>query len=134
MSVIDRARELRRVIEANAETMPDDLAIESSELFPGWREGVEYAAGQRVRFGGVLYKTLIGHTSQSDWTPDVSPSLFARVLIPDGNVIPEWEQPDSTNTYSKGDRVTHNGRTWVSDLDNNSWEPGVYGWSEVTEG
>ena len=45
-------------------------------------------------------------------------------------MIPEWEQPDSTNPYMKGDKVTHGGKTWVSDIDNNVWEPGVYGWSE----
>lgn len=45
-----------------------------------------------------------------------------------------WEQPDSTNAYGKGDKVAHNGKTWVSTLDNNSWEPGVYGWDEVTGG
>lgn len=131
MSVIDRARELRRVIEANAETMPDDLAIESSELFPAWREGAEYETGMRVRFGDVLYKALQAHRSQADWTPDVSASLYAKVLIPDESVILPWEQPDSTNAYGKGDKVTHNGRTWVSTLDDNSWEPGVYGWTEI---
>ena len=131
MSVIDRARELRRVIEANAETMPDDLAIESSELFPAWREGTEYETGMRVRFGDVLYKALQAHRSQAYWTPDVSASLYAKVLIPDESVIPPWEQPNSTNAYGKGDKVTHNGRTWVSTLDDNSWEPGVYGWTEI---
>lgn len=48
----------------------------------------------------------------------------------DGEVLP-WEQPDSTNPYMTGDKVTHNGKTWVSDVDNNVWEPGVYGWTEV---
>ena len=24
-----------------------------------------------------------------------------------------------------------NGKTWVSLVDNNVWEPGVYGWTEV---
>ena len=46
--------------------------------------------------------------------------------------IPEWVQPDSTNSYSKGDKVTHNGKTWVSDIDNNVWEPGVYVWTDAT--
>ena len=49
-------------------------------------------------------------------------SLFAKVLIPDKNVIPEWEQPESTNPYSKGDKVTHNGKTWRSTIDGNVWE------------
>ena len=74
---------------------------------------------------------LQAHTSQDGWEPNVAPSLFAKVLIPDPEVIPEWEQPDSTNPYMKGDKVTHNGYTWISDIDNNVWEPGVYGWSMV---
>jgi hypothetical protein len=55
------------------------------------------------------------------------------VLIPDPDVIPEWEQPDSTNPYMKGDKVAHNSKTWVSDVDNNVWEPGVYGWTEMAQ-
>ena len=79
-----------------------------------------------------MYRCLQGHTAQADWTPDAAPSLWAKVLIPDPEMIPEWEQPDSTNTYSAGDKVTHNGKTWVSGIDNNVWEPGVYGWTEVS--
>ena len=30
-----------------------------------------------------------------------------------------------------GDKVTHNGKTWVSDIDNNVWEPGLHGWTEL---
>lgn len=114
------------------ESATDEQALSVPALYPAWRSGVNYVTGQRVLHGGVLYKVLQDHTSQDDWTPDAAPSLFSRVLIPDGETIPEWVQPDSTNTYSKGDRVTHNGKTWVSDIDVNSWEPGVYGWSEVT--
>ena len=62
------------------------------------------------------------------------PSLFARVLIPDPEVIPEWVQPDSTNPYAKGDKVRHSGSVWVSDIDGNVWEPGVYGWTRMLEG
>ena len=82
-------------------------------------------------YNGTLYKVLTAHTSQDDWTPDAAPSLFAKVLISDETIIPEWEQPDSTNPYSAGDKVTHNRKTWVSDIDNNVWEPGVYGWTEL---
>ena len=81
----------------------------------------------------MLYKCLQDHTVQVDWTPTAASSLWAKVLIPDPDVIPEWEQPDSTNPYMKGDKVTHNGKTWVSDIDNNVWTPGVYGWTEVSE-
>ena len=113
------------------EKATDEQALAVLALYPVWRSGVDYAAGIRVLYNGILYKVLTAHTSQDDWTPDAAPSLFAKVLIPDETVIPEWEQPDSTNPYSAGDKVTHNGKTWVSDIDNNVWEPGVYGWTEL---
>lgn len=105
------------------ESATDEQALAAQELYPAWREDVEYAVGIRVLFEGTLYKVLQAHTSQSDWTPAASHSLFAKVLISDANVVPEWEQPDSTNGYAKGDKVTHNGVTWVSLVDNNVWEP-----------
>ena len=113
------------------ESATDEQALSVPVLYPAWRSGVDYVTGQRVLHGGVLYKALQDHTSQDDWTPDAAPSLFAKVLIPDAETIQEWEQPDSTNPYSKGDKVTHNGKMWVSTIDNNVWEPGVYGW-EIT--
>jgi hypothetical protein len=59
--------------------------------------------------------------------------LFAKLLIPDDDVIPAWEQPDSTNPYKIGDKVSHKDIIWVSIVDNNVWEPGVYGWEEANK-
>lgn len=109
----------------------DEQALKASALYPKWKVGIAYQKDERVLYNDILYKVLTGHTSQDDWTPDTAPSLFAKVLIPDKNVIPEWEQPESTNPYSKGDKVTHNGKTWQSTIDSNVWEPGVYGWEEI---
>lgn len=127
----DRAHRLRAAIEVAAESYDDATAAEYPELYPAWDPTAVYAADTRVQYQGVLYKCLQDHTAQADWTPDAAPSLWAKVLIPDPDVIPEWEQPDSTNPYSAGDKVTHNGKTWASDIDNNVWEPGVYGWTEI---
>lgn len=131
MTLVELAYKLRPIIEQAAQSLDDETALEGVQLYPIWKAEVDYAVGYRVQHNGILYTVLQAHTSQADWTPDVSPSLFAKVLIPDPDVIPEWEQPDSTNPYMTGDKVTHNGKTWVSDVDNNVWEPGVYGWSEV---
>lgn len=132
MTLIEKARQLRAYIEKASASLDDTDALNAIELYPVWADDVSYVAGYRVRYDGVLYKCLQAHTSQPDWTPDAAPSLWAKVLIPDPDVIPEWEQPDSTNPYMAGDKVTHNGKTWVSDVDNNVWTPGVYGWSEVS--
>lgn len=127
-----KAKQLRQLIERIAATLDDETALTGVELFPLWAIGRAYATGDRVQHGGTLYKCIQAHTSQADWTPDATPALFAKVLIPDETAIPEWVQPDSTNPYMKGDKVLHNGKTWTSDIDNNVWEPGVYGWTEVS--
>lgn len=132
MTLIELAMKLRPYIEKAASSLSDEDGLEAVQLFPVWKTGQAYTTGQRVQHAGVLYSVLQDHTSLADWTPDVAASLFAKVLIPDESVIPAWEQPESTNPYSAGDKVTHNGKTWVSDIDNNVWEPGVYGWTEVT--
>lgn len=131
MTLMELAMKLRPIIEVAMESVDDATALEAPELFPCWKESIAYTAGQRMRYGDVLYKVLQDHTSQAGWNPIAAPSLFAKVLIPDENTIPAWEQPDSTNPYMKGDKVTYNGKTWVSEIDNNVWAPGVYGWMEV---
>lgn len=127
----EQARQLRKLLENQIATMTDEQILEFPDFVEKWQTGKEYAAGKRLEYNGIIYKVLVTHTSQADWTPDVAPSLFAKVLIPDTGTIPEWEQPDSTNPYAKSDKVTHNGKTWESEVDNNIWEPGVYGWKEV---
>lgn len=138
MGVIERARELRQQIEANAAPMSDYMALQYTELFASWSgDGVAYKAGDRVRYNGILYKVLQDHISQGDWLPDLTSSLYAKVLTDPGGAILPWEQPDSTNPYMTGDRVTHGGKTWESLVDNNIWEPGATGteslWREIIE-
>lgn len=133
MTIIELARKLRPIIEQAAQSLDDRTALSAVALYPAWAAGVDYATGHKVQHGGKLYRCLQAHASQDGWEPENAPSLWAKVLIPDTEVIPEWEQPDSTNPYSAGDKVTHNGKTWVSNIDNNVWEPGVYGWTEQSD-
>lgn len=114
----------------NSVNNTDEQALEVQSLYPEWEalaEGTTLAVGDRVNYQGFLYKVLQEHQKQSTWNPVDAPSLFAKVLIPDEDIIPEWEQPDSTNPYMKGDKVTHNGQTWESLVDGNVWEPGAAG-------
>jgi chitodextrinase len=133
MSLIDRARVLRAQFLKLRGMADDQVALQVPDLYPVWEVGVSYVTGDRVLYNEILYKVLQNHTSQETWIPTETSSLYAKVLIPDVDVIPEWVQPDSTNPYMTGDKVTHNGKTWVSIVDNNVWEPGAYGWNEVTE-
>ena len=125
-----KARRLRELIEALADFLEDGEALEAPELFREWDGGAVYETGQRVRYEGILYRCLQDHQAQAGWTPTAAPSLWARVLIEDPDTVPEWVQPDSTNPYMKGDRVTYQGKVWRSLVDQNTWVPGEYGWEE----
>ena len=127
----DEALRVKPFYQKGAQTLDDAEALEVKGIYPEWDSAATYAVGVKVLYEAVLYKCIQAHTAQESWNPVDASSLWAKVLIPDPEVIPEWEQPESTNPYMKGDKVTHNGKTWVSDVDNNVWEPGVYGWSEV---
>lgn len=112
-------------------TVDDNTALRMVEFYPEWAADTAYPAGHKVQRGCKLWRCLQAHTSQDGWEPENAPSLWAKVLIPNPDVIPEWEQPDSTNPYMAGDKVAHSGKTWESTIDNNVWEPGVYGWAEA---
>lgn len=131
--IVERAYELRQTIEDLSANLDDKTALDNTELFPGWDFDGEYAVGERVRYAGRLFVCLQAHKAQVKWNPADAPSLWTLVLIPDPEVIPEWIQPESTNPYKLNDKVKHNGKTWISTVDNNVWEPGVYGWDEITE-
>lgn len=135
MGIIERARELRLVIEQNAESMLDEQAAQYPELFQAWNgTGTEYEAGNRVTYKNELYKVIQAHTSQTSWTPEEAQSLFAKILPgQEETPIGEWQQPDSTNPYMTGDKVIYNGTTYISVIDNNIWSPDDYpeGWEVV---
>lgn len=129
------------LLVGEAQLFSNEKALEYQNLYEEWKVDTLYPKDYKVNFTKAeiktLYKCLTEHTSQESWTPDAAPSLWAKVLIPDPSVIPDWEQPLSTNPYMKGDNVKHKGKTWESLVDNNVWEPGVVGtegqWKEVTE-
>ena len=116
------------------QVVDDVIALSIKEFYDEWGEGIAYKVNQYVMYKEVLYKVLIEHNSQPSWTPDVTPSLYAKVLVdPTGDDINEWVQPDSTNAYMKGDKVRYKGVIYESLVDNNIWAPDAYpaGWKVI---
>lgn len=124
------AIKLRQLIVKASQSLTDTEGLDGVALFPLWKAGIAVTAGQRFQYENKLYKVVQGHTTQSDWTPDIVPALFTEV-VPEG-VIAEWIQPTGAHdAYALGVKVKHNGKTWESTVDANVWEPGVYGWVEI---
>ena len=109
--------------------LTDEQAVEFSALFEDWSDSGHYEPGDIRRYGAGLYRCLQAHDAQGSWTPDAAPSLWKRIGEPDPSGVWPWVQPlGATDAYMAGDKVTHGGKVWVSTVDNNVWEPGVYGW------
>lgn len=133
--IYEQAEDLRAGTQALAAAAPDGVVLEQPyALYDEWSgDGVAYEAGDVRQRGGLLYRCVQAHTSQATWTPEDAPSLWTRIADP-AQEWPEWIQPTGAhNAYAKGAKVSHNGKRWVSDVDNNVWEPGVYGWTEHIE-
>lgn len=117
-------------------SISDAVALKMPDVFPEWSDAsVFYRKDMKLTYNGVLYKVLQDHTSQSSWTPNAAPSLFAEVLVSEDGAPQEWQQPDSANAYMKGDRVTFEGHVYESLIDNNVWKPTDYpqGWKLIEE-
>lgn len=128
---IEQAKALRRKIEQASAWTNDADALEMVELFPAWMVGRSVIVGERLRYENQLYKCVQAHVTQADWTPDATPSLWIHISVEE---FPEWVQPSgSADAYNTGDKVSHNGKHYISDVDANVWEPSVYGWSVYTK-
>lgn len=134
------AKDYKQIMTDVAISFLDDTQAESvTILFPDWEVGVQYRkedkekgiSADRVQYNGLLYRCIQSHTSQSDWTPDITPALWVRTSTEEW---PEWIQPTGAHdAYNKGAKCSHKGKHWISNMDANVFEPGVAGWDEVTE-
>ena len=124
-----KAYKLRAMIVKASTSLSDEDALSAIELYPLWKTGTAYTVDERIRYNNTLYRCVQSHTSQDDWTPDITPALWTVVSLDE---YPEWVQPTGAqDAYHIGDKVSHNGKHWISTVDSNVWMPSVYGWDEV---
>lgn len=132
MTPQEKARQLRPMIVKASASLSDEDALGAVELFKAWAADTVYAVDERIRYGEKLYRCVQSHTSQTEWTPGTTPALWTEVAKP--GEIPVWRQPTGEqDAYMTGDKVHYpdaDGAVYVSTVDNNVWEPGVYGWEE----
>ena len=138
MNRLQAAEQIRKVLQMYAASLSDEQAMEVPVIFDTWAPDKAYIEGQFLTYGmnGVgdpqLYKVVQAHTSQADWTPDVSASLFTAIGLDDSG-YPVWAQPTGAHdAYNNGDIVNYNGTLYQSIINGNTYSPEVYpaGWSK----
>ena len=140
MNKLQAAEQLRRALQMFAASLSDEQAMEITTVYDPWRVDKTYKVGEFLTYGvnGIgdpqLYRVVQGHTSQSDWTPDVTPSLFVAIGL-DEEGYPVWSQPAGAHdAYNTDDVVDYNGTLYRSLIDGNVYSPEAYpaGWEVYT--
>ena len=141
MTVLEQAQLIREAMDVAGATLTDELALECVHLYRPWEVGRVVSVGEFLTYGvnsvgdPKLYKVVIEHTAQADWTPDTSPSLFTPIGLDDEG-YPIWSQPTGAHdAYNKGDIVNYNGVLYKSLIDGNVYSPDTYpaGWAVYSE-
>ena len=80
---LTRARQLRKAAMIAAADYPDEQAAAVPTLYPAWTTGeaVEVDDRRYYEADGRLYKCRQAHTTQADWTPDVTPAMWAVIDV-----------------------------------------------------
>ena len=129
---MDRAKTMREQLNILIKDFNDETALANKELYPDWNgNGVLVVRGELLYYKKNLYRVNQSHTTQDDWTPDITPALYTKISLEE---YPEWVQPTGAHdAYNKGDKVSDEGKHWISEIDGNVWKPGtvVGAWSEI---
>lgn len=136
MNKIFLAQQMNRFVQMSVQSanLTDEKTMEIADLYPEWAAMKAYSENEIVKYGvnvngeTQLYKVVQAHTSQENWTPDTAASLYKKIGYTEEGVA-IWTQPlGNTDAYMKGDIVSFENQLWESTVDNNVWQPGVYGW------
>lgn len=139
---LQAAEQFFKTVQLFAASLSEERAMEVATMFDPWREGKSYTAGEFFTYGTnavgdpQLYKVVQDHTSQLDWMPDLTPSLYTPIGLDDSG-FPVWSQPTGAHdAYNTGDVVNYNGTLYQSTIDGNTYSPEAYpaGWRGYEEG
>ena len=131
---LERARQLRAMIEAAAGNLTDADASTAAELFPRLKQdGSLVSAGTRINWNGKVKRAAVDLWDRTENNPDNAPTLWEDIGYRDGiRIIPE--------TITAGTAFAKDELGWWGDtlykslLDANVWTPeqNASGWEKVT--
>lgn len=124
---------LDRVMSIIEKIAPKEEIFKVVDLIPPWVEWEEIEKDQIRKYNDKIYKSIQKHTTQPDWTPDLTSSLWVEIKEDESQnlEIINWYEPTSEHNYTLGQLVRFiDNRIYESLLNNNVWSPANYpaGW------
>ena len=139
MNKLQAAEQLRKALQFFVQTLTNEEAMEIATVYPKYEVGKAYKVDEMLSYGTnavgdpQLYRVVQDHTSQADWTPDATASLYSPIGLNDSG-YPLWSKPTGAHdAYNTGDIVDYNGTLYKSLINGNVYSPDEYqaGWEEV---
>lgn len=90
-------------------TLSDRKAVQYTEMYPYWKKGIAVKVGERYQYNGRLYKVAQAHTTQADWTPDITPALWAVIDVEHTGTLDDPIPAVASMEYIKGKYYIENG-------------------------
>lgn len=91
MNKVERGRQFRHFAMSAATEMPNAEAVKFPTLYKEWTVGEDVVAGDRRYYPPTerLYQVNegMGHTTQADWTPDVTPAMWSVIEVEHSGTI-----------------------------------------------
>lgn len=132
---IEKARQMRPIIEQAAASLDDKTASTAATLFPRLKgDGSLISAGTRINWNGTVKKAAVDLWDTAENNPDNAPSLWADLDYRDGyRIIPEIIT--AALAFAEGECGWWGDVLYRSKVSGNVYTPAVRpdDWEEVTE-
>ena len=93
--------------------LEDKIALQYMEMYPLWQSNLSVKVGERYQYDGRLYKVGQAHTTQADWTPDITPSLYVVIDVEHAGTLEDPIPAVASMEYIKGKYYIENGTIYL---------------------
>lgn len=91
----EAALKVKPVLQKGAQSLEDTEALEVKGIYDEWEAGISVKVHEKRSYGDKLYRCKQAHTTQADWTPDLTPDL--------------WDVIDETHAGTLDEPIPYNG-------------------------
>lgn len=95
------------------ESADDQTAARNVVAFPQWRTGMSIRDGDRIKYGGRLYKAKSEHITQADWIPSETASLYEPIDVEHGGTVADPIPAAVGMTYFYGKYYSDGGALYL---------------------
>ena len=93
--------------------LEDKKALQYMDMYPLWQSDLSVKVGERYQYNGRLYKVGQAHTTQADWTPDITPALLTVIDVEHAGTLEDPIPAVASMEYIKGKYYIEDGTIYL---------------------